>query len=118
MFYCWAELTGSTAARLLAEKGRKVLIVEQHKHIAGHCYDYKDQEGITVDKYGPHIFHTNHKKVWDFVNRFTEFNYYQHRVLSYVDGNYVPFPINRDKIKEVFEIEIPTFFCLNSSKLN
>lgn len=104
-----AGLAGSTAARVLAEKGRKVLIVEQHKHIAGHCYDYKDQEGITVHKYGPHIFHTNNKKVWDFVNRFTEFNYYQHRVLSYADGNYVPFPINRDTIKEVFGIEIPTF---------
>ncbi|POZ89638.1 UDP-galactopyranose mutase [Petrotoga halophila] len=104
-----AGLAGSTVARMLAEKGRKVLIVEQHKHIAGHCYDYKDQEGITVHKYGPHIFHTNNKKVWDFVNRFTEFNYYQHRVLSYADGNYVPFPINRDTIKEVFGIEIPTF---------
>ena len=104
-----AGLAGSTAARVLAEKGRKVLIVEQHKHIAGHCYDYKNQEGITVHKYGPHIFHTNNKKVWDFVNRFTEFNYYQHRVLSYADGNYVPFPINRDTVKEVFGIEIPTF---------
>jgi len=104
-----AGLAGSTAARMLAEKGRKVLIVEQNKHIAGHCYDYKNPEGITVHKYGPHIFHTNNKKVWDFVNRFSEFNYYQHRVLSFADGNYVPFPINRDTIKEVFGIEIPTF---------
>lgn len=103
-----AGLAGSTAARLLAEKGEKVLVVEKHKHIAGHCHDYKDDNGITVHTYGPHIFHTNNKEVWDFVNRFTEFHYYQHRVLSYVDGNYVPFPINRDTIKEVFGVEIST----------
>lgn len=61
---------------------------------------------------GP-IFSLQTLKNTEFFNRFTGFNYYQHRVLSYADGNYAPFPINRDTIKEVFEIEIPTFFCLN-----
>jgi len=104
-----AGLAGSTAARMLAEKGKKVLIVEQHKHTAGHCFDYKNEDGITVHKYGPHIFHTKNKEVWDFVNRFTEFNCYQHKVLSYVEGNFISFPINRDTIKEIYGLEIPTY---------
>lgn len=104
-----AGLAGSTAARMLAEKGKKVLIVEQQKHIAGHCFDYKNEDGITIHKYGPHIFHTNSKEVWNFVNRFTEFNFYQHKVLSYVEGNFIPFPINRDTIKEIYGIKIPTY---------
>jgi UDP-galactopyranose mutase len=103
-----AGLAGSTAARILAENGKKVLIVEKHKHIAGHCHDYKNEYGITVHKYGPHIFHTKNKEVWDFVNRFTEFHYYQHKVLSYVEGKLIPFPINRDTLKEIFGIDIGT----------
>ncbi len=101
-----AGLAGATSARVLAEKGYKVLVIEKHKHIAGHCHDYKNEYGITVHTYGPHIFHTNKKYVWDFVNRFTKFRYYQHRVLSYVDGKLVPFPINRDTICELFGVDI------------
>ena len=104
-----AGLAGSTAARALAENGYKVLVVEKHKHIAGHCHDYKDENGITVHKYGPHIFHTTKKSVWDFVNNFSQFHYYQHKVLSYVEGKLVPFPINRDTLVEVFGINIPTY---------
>lgn len=104
-----AGLTGCTAARILAESGHKVLTVERLKHVAGHCHDYKDENGITVHSYGPHIFHTNNKQVWDFVNNFTEFHHYQHRVLSYVEGKLVPFPINRDTICQVFGIELSTY---------
>ena len=93
-----AGLAGSTAARLLAEKDKKVLVVEKHRHLAGHCHDQRDENGITVHTYGPHIFHTNNKKVWDFVSRFSEFHYYQHRVLSYAGGKLIPFPINRDTL--------------------
>ncbi|WGS65026.1 UDP-galactopyranose mutase [Marinitoga aeolica] len=103
-----AGLAGATSARLLAEQGKKVLVIEKHKHVAGHCHDYKDENGITVHTYGPHIFHTKNKKVWDFVNKFTEFHYYQHKVLSYAEGKLIPFPINRDTLKEVFGIEIGT----------
>ena len=97
-----AGLSGSTAGRLLAEKGYKVLIVERLKHIAGHCYDYRDEYGITVHKYGPHIFHTNNERVWKFINNFGAFHYYQHRVLSYVEGGVVPFPINRTTLSKIF----------------
>lgn len=103
-----AGLAGSTSARILAEIGYKVLVIERHKHIAGHCHDYKNENGITVHTYGPHIFRTNNKSVWDFVNRFSDFHYYQHRVLSYVEGKLVPFPINRDTLVEVFGINIAT----------
>ena len=87
-----AGFAGCTAARLLAESGRKVLVVERLKHLAGHCHDYRNEYGIFIHSYGPHIFHTNNQEVWEFVNRFTDFHYYQHRVLSYVQGRLLPFP--------------------------
>ena len=101
-----AGLAGATSARLLAEAGKKVLIIERRRHIGGNCYDYKNEYGITIHKYGPHIFHTNSSRVWRFVNRFSRFRYYQHRVLSYVDGKYVPFPINRDTVVELFGLDL------------
>ena len=111
-----AGLSGSTAARILADKGKKVLVVEKHRHIAGHCHDYRNEHGITVHTYGPHIFHTNNEEVWKFVNRFTDFHYLQHRVLSYADGQTIPFPINADTINQVFGIsigvdEVPAFLA-------
>ena len=90
-----AGFSGSTAARILAEKGKKILVVEKHRHTAGHCHDYRDGNGITIHTYGPHIFHTSDKEVWDFANRFTEFHFLQHRVLSYADGQMIPFQIGR-----------------------
>lgn len=101
-----AGLAGATSARLFAEKGKKVLVIEQHKHVAGHCHDYKNEYGITVHTYGPHIFHTTNKKVWNFLNKFTDFNFYQHKVLSYANGDLIPFPINRDTLCRVYGIEI------------
>lgn len=101
-----AGLAGATSARLLAEAGFSVIVVEAKKHIAGQCYDYKDDSGITIHKYGPHIFHTQKKNVWDFVNRFSEFTDYQHRVLSYSEGQYYTFPINRDTINSVFGLNL------------
>ncbi len=101
-----AGLAGATAARILAEKGKRVLVVEQHRHLAGHCHDERNEHGITVHTYGPHIFHTNKAEVWKFLNRFTEFHFFQHRVLSYADGRLIPFPINVDTVREVFGITI------------
>jgi UDP-galactopyranose mutase len=103
-----AGLAGSVAARAFAEAGKRVLVIEKHRHVAGHCHDYRNEWGITVHTYGPHIFHTNDRTVWEFVNRFTDFHYLQHRVLSYAEGRLVPFPINRDTINEVFGLSIST----------
>lgn len=100
-----AGLAGATSARVLAEKGKRVLVVEKHRHVAGHCHDYRNEHGITIHTYGPHIFHTTNKKVWDFMQKYTDFHLFQHRVLSYAEGRLVPFPINQDTIREVFGIQ-------------
>jgi UDP-galactopyranose mutase len=100
-------LAGSTAARILAEHGKKILVIEKRHHVAGNCYDSKDNNGITVHRFGPHIFHTNHKSIWDFVNSFGAFNHFQHKVLSYAEGRLIPFPINRDTLCDVFGIALP-----------
>lgn len=97
-----AGLSGSVFARLLAEKGEKVLVIDKRNHIGGNCYDYYDDYGVLVHKYGPHIFHTENKKVWDFLSKFTDWYKYQHRVLSFVDGRLVPMPINVDTINELY----------------
>jgi len=101
-----AGLAGSTAARLLAEKGRRVLVIEQRPQVGGNCLDFINESGIMVHQYGPHIFHTNNKPVWDFVQRFSAFNHFQHTVLSFAEGRYLPFPINRDTICSVFGVTI------------
>lgn len=101
-----AGLAGATAARLLAEKGKRVLVVERRKQLGGNCYDYMNDHGITVHLYGPHIFHTNQKAVWDFLNRFAKFNSFQHQVLSFAEGRLIPFPINRDTVCDVYGVDI------------
>lgn len=101
-----AGMSGSVAARCLAEKGKNVLVVEKHRYVGGHCHDRRNELGITIHLHGPHIFHTRHKDVWDWVSRFTDFHYYQHRVLSYVNGMYAPFPINRETINRVFGLHL------------
>ena len=86
-------LSGVTAAILLKEQGHQVEIFELRDHIGGNCYTEKI-EGIDVHKYGPHIFHTNNKGVWNYVNRFSKFNNYQHRIKVNYDDRIYSFPIN------------------------
>ncbi|MDI3546988.1 MAG: UDP-galactopyranose mutase [Halanaerobiales bacterium] len=104
--------SGSTCANLLAEKGNRVLIVDKRNHIGGNAYDYYNDHGILVHKYGPHIFHTNYKEVWDFLSRFTEWRNYQHRVLAYVNGKLVPIPINLDTINLLYGTDY-NYFNIN-----
>jgi UDP-galactopyranose mutase len=101
-----AGITGITISRRLAEAGKKVLIVEQRNHAGGNCYDEYDEHGILIHKYGPHIFHTNYKDVWDFLSRFTKWVCYQHRVRAYIDGKLVPFPINLDTINHLYNLNL------------
>ena len=68
-----AGVAGCVAARELAEAGKKVLVLEQRDHIGGNCYDEKDEHGILIHKYGPHIFHTHDDTIWDYVNRVARF---------------------------------------------
>ncbi len=90
-----AGYAGSVLAERLAQgANKKVLIIDKRNHIAGNAYDYYNEDGILVHKYGPHIFHTNSKDVFDYLSKFTEWYYYQHKVLASVDGQMVPVPIN------------------------
>jgi UDP-galactopyranose mutase len=82
------------AERLANGSGKKVLICDRRPHIGGNAFDFYNDEGVLVHKYGPHIFHTNSKDVFDYLSKFTEWREYQHRVLASVDGMLVPMPIN------------------------
>jgi UDP-galactopyranose mutase len=88
-------ISGITAAERIASLGKRVLILEKRDHIGGNCYDYIDPKtGILVNKYGAHLFHTNNKQVWDYINRFSKWIRWEHQVLSYVEGQFIPIPVN------------------------
>lgn len=90
-----AGISGAVIAERYAKKlNKKVLIIEKRDHIGGNCYDYYDEIGILVSKYGAHLFHTNYEEVWEYVNRFSAFLPYEHKVLAKVDGKLVPVPVN------------------------
>ncbi len=95
-------LSGAVIARLLADIGEKVLVIDRKNHIAGNIYDYKDENGIYIHKYGSHIFHTNNEKVWEFLNRFTSFNTYMHKVVALIDGIETTIPFNINTLYDVF----------------
>src|SRR5215212_6836688 len=98
-----AGFTGLVLAeRIASQLDQKVLVVERRNHIGGNAYDYYDDNGILVHRYGPHIFHTNSKKVWNFLSQFTEWRPYYHRVLALVDGRKVPVPFNLNSLYAVF----------------
>jgi len=90
------------AERFAGRQNRKVLVVEQRKHIAGNCFDYIDDHGVSVHKYGPHLFHTDNKQVWEYLSRFTEWRPYQHRVLASIDGRKVPLPFNLNSLHQLY----------------
>lgn len=98
-----AGYAGATLARCLADTNQyKILVIDRYNHIAGHAYDYKNSEGITVHKYGPHIFHTSNPRVWEFLSRFTQWHPYEHRVLAKVEDKYFPIPINVDTVNRLY----------------
>ena len=97
-----AGYAGSVYARLAADKGLKVLVIDKRDHIAGNAYDSYDEAGVLIHNYGPHIFHTQSKAVWDFLSRFTKWHYFQHWVLTSVDGQLLPMPINVNTINKLY----------------
>ena len=90
------------AERFASQSGKKVLLVERRRHLGGNCYDCKDETGILVHRYGPHLFHSDNRKVWDYLSMFTGWDVYQHRVLAVIDGKKVPIPFNLDTLHAVF----------------
>lgn len=94
-----AGFAGATVANVLANKGKNVLIIDKRDHIGGNAYDYMEED-ILIHKYGPHIFHTNSKEVFDYLSNFTEWYKYEHKVLGHVDNKLVPIPFNFKSIEE------------------
>jgi UDP-galactopyranose mutase len=102
-----AGFAGSVMAERLANgSGKRVLICDQRPHIAGNAFDFYNDDGILIHKYGPHIFHTNSAEVFEYLSRFTEWRDYEHRVLASVDGMLVPIPINLDTINKLYGLNL------------
>jgi UDP-galactopyranose mutase len=97
---------GATCARVLAEAGHQVLVRESRPHIGGNAYDRLDAHGILIHEYGPHIFHTNSKRVFEFLSRFTHWRFYEHRVLAKVGDKLLPIPINRTTINRLYGLDL------------
>ena len=105
-----AGFAGSVLAeRLASQENKKVLIVDKRNHIAGNAYDHYNEEGLLVHKYGPHIFHTNSKMVFDYLSQFTQWRPYEHRVLASVDGQLLPIPINLDTLNKLYGLNLTSF---------
>lgn len=101
-----AGFSGCTVARELADSGKRVHIIEKRDHIAGNAFDEYDSHGILVHRYGPHIFHTQSERVFNWLSRFTEWHPYEHRVLAVVDGKCYPFPINRETLNLLYGLDL------------
>ncbi len=102
-----AGITGLTIAERIANVlGDDVLVIERDRHIGGNCYDFYDDAGLLIHKYGPHIFHTSDKEVWDYLSEFTDWRLYQHKVLTFVDGQMLPLPICAETINRLFGLRL------------
>lgn len=99
-------LYGSVFARLVKDSGKSVLVVEKRDHVGGNIYT-EEVEGIQVHKYGAHIFHTNNKKVWDFINKYISFNDYKHSVLANYKGEIYNLPFNMNTFKKMWGVNTP-----------
>jgi len=110
------------AERLAFRAGKKVLLIDKRNHIGGNAYDYYNNDGILIHKYGPHIFHTNSKEVFDYLSQYTNWRSYEHRVLASVDGQLVPIPINLNTINKLYGLnlsssQVEDFFDSKAEKI-
>src|SRR3954470_17706417 len=102
-----AGFAGSVLAERLARVGgKKVMVCDKRPHIGGNAYDHYNDDGILVQKYGPHIFHTNSRDVFEYLSQFTEWRSYEHRVLASVDGMLVPIPINLETVNQLYNLNL------------
>lgn len=101
-----AGLAGATFARLMTDKGKKCLVIDKRKHIAGNIYT-KEIEGINVHEYGPHIFHTDIKEVWDFINKFSEFNHFVTSPIANYKGEFYNLPFNMNTFNKLWGVTTP-----------
>lgn len=108
MKYDWIVAGAGFAGCVLAERlanglGHKVLLVERRLHIGGNAHDSRNEQGLLIQNYGPHIFHTGIEAVWQYLSRFTTWNSYVHRVLASVAGKEVYLPINLDTMERLYD---------------
>lgn len=102
-----AGFAGSVLAERLANKaGQKVLLIDRRDHFGGNAYDFVNEDGILIHRYGPHIFHTNSAEIFEYLSQFTEWHHYEHRVLAEVDGQLLPIPINLDTINRLYGLNL------------
>src|SRR5919202_463090 len=119
-----AGFAGSVLAeRLATERNEKVLVIDRRNHIGGNAYDKYDDDGLLIHQYGPHIFHTNSRQIFDYLSRFTEWRFYEHRVLAEVDGMLVPIPINLDTVNKLYNLsltseELEGWFAARAQKVD
>lgn len=100
-----AGLSGATIARKFADGGADVLVIDKRETVGGNVYDYVDKNGITVQAYGPHIFHTKDKEVFEFLSKYTEWVKYEHKVKAKISGKLVPVPFNLTSLFELYPKE-------------
>lgn len=101
-----AGFAGAVVAERIANiLNKNVLIIEKRGHIGGNCFDYYDENGILVHKYGPHIFHTDLEHVWEYLSNFTKWHPYEHKVLGFIDGKSIPIPFNLNSLHESFPLK-------------
>lgn len=101
-----AGMYGSVFAREMTDRGKRCLVIDQLNHIGGHCYT-KEIEGIVVHQYGPHIFHTSDREVWDYVQKYCVFRPYCHRVKAFYQGKIYSFPINLMTLYQLWGVQTP-----------
>src|SRR5437588_5145713 len=105
-----AGFAGSVIAERLARVlGKQVLICDKRPHIGGNAFDHYNEHGILVHRYGPHIFHTNSREVFQYLSQFTEWRQYEHHVLASVDGQLLPIPINLDTLNHLYGLNMNSF---------
>jgi UDP-galactopyranose mutase len=119
-----AGFAGSVLAeRLATQRGETVLIIDKRPHIGGNAYDRFDEAGLLIHQYGPHIFHTNARSIFDHLSQFTAWRAYEHRVLADVDGQLLPIPINLDTVNKLYGLnlrpdELEGFFASKAEKVD
>lgn len=101
-----AGFAGSVCAERLANAGYRCLLIDRRSHVGGNAHDCLDDNGVQIHPYGPHIFHTNSQRIFDYLSQFTAWRFYEHRVLARIDGQHYPIPINRTTINQLYGLDL------------
>jgi UDP-galactopyranose mutase len=101
-----AGISGSVLAQQYSTIGKRVLVIDKRNHIGGNCYDFFNKDGVMVSQYGAHLFHTNYLKVWQYLQKFSQWIPYKHKVLSSVEDKLVGIPVNIKTVNTLFSLDI------------